>query len=313
MDFGKLTDAELNSVDFTLPPDHPATKKILAASPSTSNVFIGCAKWGRKDWIGKVYPPGTKESDFLERYAQYFNAIELNASFYRTPSFKQTSGWSKKVGKNFRFCPKVTGEISHMKRLKDVEQQTQRFLEGISGFGENLGPVFLMPHPSMGPKSLPVIEAFLNTLPKDIKLFVELRHEQWFEDSDAFEKAFTLFASNGVGCVITDVSGRRDCLHMRLTTPEAFIRFNGNGLHPTDYTRIDEWVTRLNNWMQQGIHAIYFFMHQHEEIHSPELCKYVIEKTNEVCGTNLKVPVFIGDEDEAKPLSPKTTAKKAKS
>jgi uncharacterized protein YecE (DUF72 family) len=312
MEFGRLTDVDFNEVDFTLPQDHPATARVLSLTPKKSEVYIGCAKWGRKDWIGKIYPDGTKESDFLSHYARFFNAIELNASFYRMPSSKQTAAWSKKVGSNFKFCPKVTGEITHMKRLKDVQKQTERFLEGVSGFGENLGPIFLMPHPGMGPKTLQVIETFLNDLPKDIRLFVELRHEQWFEDKETFEKVFDLLENSGVGSVITDASGRRDCVHMRLTTPQAFIRFVGNGLHPTDYARVDSWVSRINEWMQKGIHDIYFFMHQHEEIHSPELCKYVIEQTNLKCGTGLKVPVFIGEETtEAKQAAKQPRAKRS--
>jgi uncharacterized protein YecE (DUF72 family) len=304
MEFGRLTDVDFNAVDFSLPHDHPATTKVLSRSPEKTKIYIGCAKWGRKDWIGKIYPQGTKESDFLSHYGKFFNSIELNASFYRMPTAKQTAAWSKKVGSDFKFCPKVTGEISHMKRLKDVQQQMDRFLEGVSGFGENLGPIFLMPHPGMGPKTLPIIETFLNGLPKDVKLFVELRHEQWFEDKDAFERVFDLLQNAGVGSVITDASGRRDCVHMRLTTPDAFIRFVGNGLHPTDYNRVDTWVDRMKSWIEKGIHELYFFMHQHEEIHSPELCKYVIEQVNLKCGTNIPVPVFIGENplEENKPV-----------
>lgn len=310
MEFGRLTDVDFNTVDFQLPADHQATARVLQQSSAKTNVYVGCAKWGRKDWIGKIYPEGTKESDFLPRYAQHFNSIELNASFYRMPSFKQTSAWSKKVGKDFRFCPKVTGEISHMKRMKDVEKQTDRFLEGISGFGETLGPVFLMPHPGMGPKAFPVIESFIKNLPKDVKLFVELRHQEWFADQNMFSKVFDMLEESGAGAVITDAAGRRDCIHMRLTVPDAFIRFVGNGLHPTDYSRVDTWVGRMKNWIEQGIHSIYFFMHQENEIHSPELARYVIEQLNSKCGTSLNVPVFIDENNtiENKPARPKKKA-----
>jgi len=95
---------------------------------------------------------------------------------------------------------------------------------------------------------------------------------------------------------IEDASGRRDCVHMRLTTPEAFIRFVGNGLHPTDYTRIDSWIQRIKSWKQQGIRTVYFFMHQHEELHSPELCKYVIQQLNKHCGTSIPEPAFVETE-----------------
>ena len=80
---------------------------------------------------------------------------------------------------------------------------------------------------------------------------------------------------------------------MRLTKPDAFIRFVGNGLHPTDYVRIDSWVQRVKHWLKEGIQRVYFFMHQHEEIHSPELSKYLIQQLNKHCGLAIPEPVFI--------------------
>ena len=78
MEFGKITDEALSAVQFNLPPDNPETMRILSALPkSKPSVYVGCAKWGRKDWVGKIYPEGTKESHFLELYARNFNSIEL--------------------------------------------------------------------------------------------------------------------------------------------------------------------------------------------------------------------------------------------
>ena len=117
---------------------------------------------------------------------------------------------------------------------------------------------------------------------------------------------------NNVGSVITDASGRRDCVHMRLTTPTAFIRFQGNDLHPTDYTRVDAWIQRIKIWVEQGAKKIYFFMHQNEEINSPEMCKYVVEQLNKHCNANLPELRFAeqGIEPET-PAREKKTKKKS--
>jgi uncharacterized protein YecE (DUF72 family) len=313
MEFGKVIPGELDGIDFKLPPDREETTALLKKNKTskTPQVYVGCAKWGRKDWVGKIYPKGTKEADFLTHYARHFNCIELNATFYRLPSQSQTSGWKNKVGKDFKFCPKFTDQISHLRRLKDARELTDRFLEGISGFGENLGPVFLMPHPGMGPKTLETMEIFMQSIPKDIQLFVELRHPEWFQDPDAFKQAFDMLERNKAGAIITDASGRRDCVHMRLTTPQAFIRFVGNGLHPTDYARVDDWVQRIKQWMEQGIEKVYFFMHQHEEIHSPELSKYVIQQINKHCGTNIPEPLFVESSNELEtPVKKRRSSKK---
>jgi uncharacterized protein YecE (DUF72 family) len=294
MEFGRVTDADISSLDFTIPADHTHTFKTLRSSAARECiVYAGCAKWGRKDWVGTIYPEKTREANFLEHYGQHFNAIELNATFYKLPSRKQTENWAGKVGDHFRFCPKFSDKISHLKRLKEVEPLTERFLEGISGFGKKLGPPFLMLHPQMTPKSIDTVEIFLKSLPADLKIFVEVRHPKWF-DSEVFPLLAQLLSTYNHGLVITDASGRRDCVHMALTTDEAFIRFVGNGLHPTDYSRVDDWVQRLAVWMRSGLKTLYFFMHQPEEIHSPVLAKYFVEGINKHSPHPIPVPQFIG-------------------
>jgi uncharacterized protein YecE (DUF72 family) len=310
MEFGKVSPEELELVDFKLPPDREETTRILKATGGKNKpqIYVGCAKWGRKDWVGKIYPKGTKEADFLNEYAKRFNCIELNATFYRMPTQSQTGGWKNKVGSDFMFCPKFTNTITHIRRLKNTDELVDRFLEGINGFRDSLGPIFLMPHPGMGPKTAETIETFIAALPDDVDLFVELRHDDWFEDKEAFQNIFAILEKHKAGSIITDASGRRDCVHMRLTTPEAFIRFVGNGLHSTDYTRIDDWVQRIKQWMEQGIEKVYFFMHQHEELHSPELCRYLIEQLNQHCGLTIPVPEFVGNDET--PATEKKVARK---
>jgi uncharacterized protein YecE (DUF72 family) len=315
MDFGKVTNEELESVDFKLAADHPDTTRILSSTgkKTSPHIYVGCAKWGRKDWVGKIYPKGTKDANFLNEYAKRFNCIELNATFYRMPTPEQTSGWKSKVGSDFMFCPKFTDQITHIRRLKDTQELVDRFLTGISGFKDSLGPIFLMPHPGMGPKTADTIENFIKSLPDDVDLFVELRHKEWFENKEAFDKIFSILEQNKAGSIITDSSGRRDCVHMRLTTPEAFIRFVGNGLHPTDYTRIDAWVQRIKQWMDQGIEKVYFFMHQHEELYSPELCRYLIRELNKHCNTAIPEPEFVVNQltadEEIEPVQKKKTTR----
>ncbi|MBL4734281.1 MAG: DUF72 domain-containing protein, partial [Flavobacteriales bacterium] len=98
-----------------------------------------------------------------------------------------------------------------------------------------------------------------------------------------------LLETNNMSNIITDTAGRRDLLHMRLTSPTAFIRYVGAN-HPSDYARLDEWLERLVTWIDQGIENIYFFVHQNLEKESPLLSAYFIEKLNNNLGFNLKVP-----------------------
>lgn len=293
MEFGKVSPQELEKTDFTLPPDHPNNVGILTgAKPNNPKVYVGCAKWGRKDWVGKIYPKGTKDADFLQVYGTQFNSIELNSTFYQTPTPTQVEKWYTVTPKGFLFLPKFPDVITHLQRLKNTGPALDNFLTSMSGLKEKLGPIFLMPHPQMGPKTFETIEAFIRDMPKDVDLFLELRHPDWYLPENA-NHIFGLMEATKTGAIITDSSGRRDCVHMRLTTPSAFIRFVGNSLHPTDYTRIDAWVERIKQWLNEGLQNLYFFMHQHEELYSPELCKYLIEKLNAECGLSLQVPRFV--------------------
>ncbi len=296
MEFGKVLPSEINKIDFTLPLDRPETiallKKHARPKGKEVKVHVGCAKWGRKEWIGKIYPKGTKEADFLDNYAKHFNCIEFNAMFYQIFPKSTIEKWVSKVGKDFLFCPKFTNSISHIRRLKNAKEVTDSFLDAIYTFGKHLGPCFLQLSDNYGPKEFDSMKAYLKSLPKDLDVFVEVRHKDWYAEGN-FARLFEMLAETGFGTVITDASGRRDCVHMGLTTPKAFIRFVGNGLHPTDYTRIDDWVKRIKKWIAAGIQEIYFFMHQHEEMHSPELCAYTIKELNRVCKLQIPEVKFI--------------------
>ncbi len=295
MDFGKVAEEYLPEIDFRLPPDTSATKRLFKTlEPAETRIHVGCAKW-RKEWVGKIYPKGTKDKDFLEAYGKQFNTIEFNAIFYRLPSHEQVRVWRDKVPVDFTFCPKFTDIITHIKRLKNAQHETNLLFDVLSEFGDKLGPMFLMPHPQMGPKYFDTITQYLELLPKDIKVFLELRHAEWFVGKQA-EAMFDFCREHKIGTVITDASGRRDCVHMELTTPQAFIRFVGNGLHPTDYTRIDDWVQRIRLWKKNGVEDIWFFMHQHDEQYSPELSKYLIDELNKHCKLELNPPRFVSEQ-----------------
>jgi len=85
---------------------------------------------------------------------------------------------------------------------------------------------------------------------------------------------------------------------MHLTIPKVFIRYVGNSLHPSDYTRCDAWVERMKYWMDKGLEELYFFMHMHDEATSPELTIYLVDKMNKELGLNLIKPKFNEGSDK---------------
>ncbi|MCX2451649.1 DUF72 domain-containing protein [Pedobacter sp. PLR] len=302
MDFGKVSDDELNRVDFSLPADGLQTPQTLAGKKAgnTPEFYVGCAKWGRKEWVNMIYPPKTKEANFLDEYVKHFNSIELNAVFYNLPKPEQIRKWKEKAAINasngFLFCPKFSQTITHMKRLKGAEEATDLFLSGISEFGEYLGPCFLQMGDNFGPKNKETLAAYLEYLATDLSVFVELRNTEWFNIESNRKPLFEMLARLNKGAIITDASGRRDVIHMELTIPEVFIRFVGNGaaFKASDEARIDEWVKRLKVWLDQGLEKVYFFLHQHDEKDTPILADYTIKAFNKHLGSQLPEINFLG-------------------
>jgi uncharacterized protein YecE (DUF72 family) len=299
MDFGKVETAELSNVDFTLIDDPAITTATLKAVKPTAKplIYVGCAKWGRKEWVGDIYPEKTKEADFLNEYVKHFNSVELNATHYKMPDAQSIRRWSEKtVGTDFKFCPKVPKGISHFGNLNpsaNLERQTKDFIIAVSAFEDKLGPVFLQLSDKFSPANKNNLFNYLKNLPKDFPLFLEVRHPDWFGVSSTKDELLNVMKENKIGAVITDTSGRRDLVHMHLTIPKAFIRFVGNNLHPTDYIRIVDWAKRLKDWLDKGLQEVYFFMHHTDEKNSPALCDYTIEQINKYCGSKLKRVSFL--------------------
>ena len=293
MKFGRVDNPEL--VNFSFPPDHPDTERVLrAGKQSLANVSVGCAKWNKQDLKG-FYPRGTK--DELAYYSNEFNSIELNATFYNLYSEDQILKWKDKTPPGFLFFPKLPRYVSHIKRLAEGYQgYLNDYLLGVQAFGDQLGMLFLQMHDNFGPKDENVkrLKEFVNQFPQDLPLAIELRHTDWFNQNDISEELYDLFEKHGITNMLVDSAGRRDIMHMRLTSPSAFVRYVGAN-HESDYSRLDDWIERIKKWKAQGLKNLYFFIHQNLEKESPLLATYFIKKLNAAIGTDIKIPSLPGD------------------
>lgn len=268
MNFGKATNLE--EVDFRLPEDHPTTGVVLGRTENglPTQIRIGATGWSNPEWNGDWYPKGCKPGDFLKYYSRQFGTIEFNTTHYQVPGPEQVERWYQNAAAGFRFCPKVPQQISHREGLRPSETLS-RFCDSIIGLQEMLGPAFIQLPENFGPGHAETVIHFVERWPKDLSLHWEFRHPDWFKGLSAAERVFEHLTSRGHGMVITDVAGRRDVLHMRLTNPVVLIRFVGNDPHPTDYTRMEDWILRLHSWKTMGLESCYLFLHQPESIVLP--------------------------------------------
>jgi uncharacterized protein YecE (DUF72 family) len=285
MKFGQVDDP--GTLDMKIPKDNPDNKRVVEKSKTKEmEIRIGCAKWNKTD-LKNFYPKGIK--DELGYYSTQFNSIELNATFYRLFPPSTFEKWYATVPDDFKFFPKLEQTISHFRRLKDVEGLVDQNVTNMSHLKEKLGMPFLQMHNNFSPKDFDRVKAFINNWKYDIPLAMEFRHTDWFNDPKVSVELYNLLENNRVTNVLVDTAGRRDLMHMRLTTPTAFVRWVGSN-HPSDYNRLDEWIDRIAAWKKLGLEKLYFFVHQNIEKESPLLSAYLIEKLNKKIGTDLPIP-----------------------
>lgn len=277
MDFGKLS--SVDKVDFRLQPEPPQNTEVLRALPKPSNptIYIGPTGYNMKPWVGKWYPPGAQEKHFLRHYAVQFNTIEFNTTHYRIPDWATVDRWREDVPDDFRFCPKIPQNISHARDLGLSDSEMPIFCEAIQRLGQAMGCCFIQLPPHFIPRDLNILARFLENFSKKLPLAVEVRHPAFFQKTMEAEAFFELLKKYDVAAVITDVAGRRDVCHLRLTNARTLIRFVGNGLHPSDYTRVGDWAEKLKAWFENGLHEAYFFTHEPDNLLGPELTELCAE------------------------------------
>lgn len=285
MKFGQVPDPSI--IDFTIPPTPKETLDLLKKNKTDKpmEVYVGCAKWNKTDLKG-FYPRGTK--DEIAYYSTQFNSIELNATFYNSPSKQQVETWRDKTPKDFKFFPKIPQSISHYARLLNTDEKVKEFVDSTVLYEDKFGMAFLQLTDNFKPQDFDRLEKFLHDFPKGYPLAVEVRNEEWFKTEVAVKFYKVLEETNKTN-VLVDTAGRHDMKHMRLTTPAAFARYVGAN-HPTDYERLDEWIETIKIWKKAGLQQLYFFIHQNVEVESPLLAAHFITKLNDAIGTSLHIP-----------------------
>jgi len=288
VDFGRLP--SVDGVDFRLPADDPVVGDVLPGSRTEgARVLIGTPRFADPGFAGTLYPERVRPADQLKLYAKSFGCLELNSTWYGYDR-DLLERWAAQVPEEFRFLAKLPASITHEKRLVGCEADLDAFGEALAALGPKLGLAWGLLPPDFGPGELDDLAAFLGRTP--FRLAVELRHPAFFSDRGARTAVFDLLEEHGVAAVLTDVAGRRDVLHMRITDPRALmLRFTGNGLHPSDFVRMDAWVERIGAWIDAGLRTLYLCLHQPQEALNVEAAEHIVPRLAARLGMEIPVPV----------------------
>ena len=207
---------------------------------TVSEIHVGCSGWVYKHWRGIFYPEGLPQKRWFERYAEEFDTVEINASFYRLPLATTFEGWREKAPPGFRYAIKVNRFITHLKKLLGCEPEVDRYVELTRMLSEKLGPLLYQLPPSLH-KNLERLDRFLSRLPRDLEQVVEFRHKSWYH-----EEVLALLDRHGIGFVAHDLKG--------LVSPRwasgrtAYVRFHGtSGKYHGRYS--DEQLIEWTDWL----------------------------------------------------------------
>jgi len=206
-------------------------------------VRIGCSGWNYAHWRGRVYPSDAPERRWLELYAQWFDTVEVNATFYRLPEKKTVARWAETTPQGFCFAVKASRYLTHVKRLRDLPPGIERFFERIEPLREarKLGPV-LWQLPPRFTRDDDRLAAALDALPPGRHAF-EFRDATWFADD-----VYALLRAHDVALVVADRAPRAPSPWVD-TTSWAYLRFHHGRARGGDYGRraLVTWAKRIES------------------------------------------------------------------
>jgi uncharacterized protein YecE (DUF72 family) len=220
-------------------------------------IFIGTSGWNYKESKGIFYPENLRAADYLTYNSKVFNATEINTSFYHMPRMATVKGWMDKVSPEFKFCPKISKYITHIKRLKEPEEPLSRFFEVFEQMQPVMGPVLIQLPPSLK-FEYDIAGHFYKELKKHYRNYdfaMEVRHKTWL-DTDSIAlltkyKIALVVSQSGIGFPYAEIP----------TGKNIYLRFHGpEKLYASGYSDevLREYANKLIGWEKEG-HLVWAF------------------------------------------------------
>jgi uncharacterized protein YecE (DUF72 family) len=218
-------------------------------------VRVGCSGWQYDSWRGVLYPDGLAKGRWLERYAQVFDTVEVNSTFYRLASRDAVARWAEETPPDFMFACKASRYMTHIKRLQNLADGIGRYYEGIQPLADagKLGPI-VWQFPANFHRDDDRLGRALPLLPPGRHCF-EFRHESWFT-----EEVYKQLRAHGAALVIGD-HPERPFQTYEFTTDWTLVRLHhGHRGRNGNYseTELDEWAQRIAEWRRRAEILVYF-------------------------------------------------------
>jgi uncharacterized protein YecE (DUF72 family) len=221
-------------------------------------IHVGTSGYSYKEWKGKFYPEKISPTEMLHFYSERLGAVEINNTFYHMPTESVLRSWAGQVPDDFVFTLKAPQVMTHFKRLKNVEEESEYLFRTVAFLGEKLGPV-LFQFPKSFQADVPALNSFLALIPGEIPCAFEFRSPTWFDD-----RILDLLQKKGCGLCIADTD-EHPIQEIVSTASWGYLR-----LRRTDYADADlsQWRERIHS--QKWEKAYVFFKHE-DKAKGPEM------------------------------------------
>lgn len=231
-------------------------------------LLAGTCGWSYQEWVGAFYP--NNRVGKLPFYSKIFNSIEVDSSFYRTPSKSMVAGWIRATGPDFTFSLKIPKAITHDKQLTGIENEFLDFLDVVKPIAKagKLGCLLAQLPPNFTFKNEDRLESFFTLFPKDIHFAVEFRNESWNT-----EKTWNLLGKYGVANTVTD-SPIEFLARPVVTCPtHSYVRWHGRGKsiwYDYNYSEqeLHQWLGKLES-MEDKASVVYAYFNNHYHASAP--------------------------------------------
>lgn len=251
--------------------------------------YIGCPSWSENAWRQSLYPPDARTTDFLELYAQVFNAVEGNTTFYARPKDTTIERWAQVLPEHFRITAKFPGDISHAVDLREHLNAAQDFLQLLAALGARVQPLWLQLPASFSPNRVGELATFIDAL-EGRALAVEVRHMGFFDKGEGERLLNRLLLDRGVericldsrplfSCVssdpaVLDAQSKKPKVPVRPAALTRFpqVRFIGRPELEANDSFVEQWAVKVAGWIEEG-RTPYVFLHTPDNIQAPELAR----------------------------------------
>jgi uncharacterized protein YecE (DUF72 family) len=259
-------DNKLIGMKFNLPTEPEFNKAVLGRGDGTFDFRLGTSKWKQKEWLGQIYPGGTKEVSFLDEYIKRFNYVELHSTFYGQPKPEQLRIWKEKAeGRDFLFNVKMSQAISHIKKFANCQTELEAFFAAASELKLTVGSIWIQVPQNFRLQQLSFLLAWLDSLPTSYRYFLEFRNPDVFSNMEVFCALQGKLSAKGIGLIICDNPDTPELLHTALSIPEVMIRFSGISEDASQISRLNAWAQRISDWKGQGLEKVYFCYDQENQ------------------------------------------------